>query len=127
MYDSRLDNITSLEFSAVARKARNDGQNLISLGLGEPHWDPPAEITDHLSQIIKNSSFGYSTPYGETLLRESILSDLCSKYTLQLSLQYNYHERRKGALTLALSSILDAGDNVLVVEPCYVSYLPKYF
>ena len=86
MYDSRLDNITSLEFSAVARKARNDGQNLISLGLGEPHWDPPAEITDHLSQIIKNSSFGYSTPYGETLLRESILSDLCSKYTLQLSL-----------------------------------------
>ncbi|WP_115016686.1 pyridoxal phosphate-dependent aminotransferase [Synechococcus sp. UW140] len=128
MYDSRLDNITSLEFSAVARKARNDGQNLISLGLGEPHWDPPIEITNHLSQIIKDSSFGYSSPYGETSLRESILSDLNNKYQLKFNLSnVMITNGAKGALTLALSSILEAGDNVLVVEPCYVSYIPQIF
>lgn len=129
MYDSRLATINSLEFSSSARILKSSGKKITSLGLGEPIWSTPVEITSELSRQIIQNHFGYSSPYGNQKLRDEVLKLFLSSNESQSLKSENLliTQGAKGALSLALESILDPGDFVAIVEPCYSSYIPQAY
>lgn len=100
--------------------------NAISLGVGEPDFDTPWHIREEGIYSLEKGRTFYTSNSGLLELREEI----CKWYKRKYSVDYDY--RTEALLTvggsegidIALRAMLDPGDEVIIPEPCYVSYVP---
>jgi aminotransferase len=96
----------------------------ISLGVGEPDFVTPWKISDQGIFAIKDGYTHYTPNRGLLELRTL----LAEKIYQQTNIGYSPNEDIiitvgvSQALDLALRTIVDPGDEVIIVEPCYVSY-----
>lgn len=120
-------NTVSLEFSALAREKSSGGEKIISLGLGEPGFDTPSAVIDAATKSMKKGENRYSSPLGLLSLRTAIQSNLNERYQLQLDLSEKVivTSGAKQALSLALISILEPQDEIIVLMPSFVSFIPQ--
>jgi aminotransferase len=96
----------------------------ISLGVGEPDFITPWRISDSGVYAIKDGCTHYTPNRGLPELRDVVAEYTEKKYKL------SYDPDRELIITmgvsqgldLALRSIVDPGDEVIIIEPCYVSY-----
>lgn len=100
-------------------------KDIISLGVGEPDFITPWQISDAGIKTIKSGKTQYTSNKGLEALREEISEYLKNRY----SVSYNKEEiivtvGASEAIDLALRAVLDEGDEVLVPSPSYVSYAP---
>ena len=100
-------------------------KDIISLGVGEPDFITPWQISDAGIKTIKSGKTQYTSNKGLEPLREEISEYLKNRY----SVSYNKEEiivtvGASEAIDLALRAVLDEGDEVLVPSPSYVSYAP---
>lgn len=101
-------------------------EDVISLGVGEPDFDTPWHIRDEGIYSLEKGRTFYTSNAGLMPLREEI-----SRY-LKRRCNLTYDPKTEVLVTvggsegidLALRAMLDPGDEVLIPEPCYVSYLP---
>lgn len=101
-------------------------ENVVSLGVGEPDFVTPRHIREAAIQAIERGCTTYTSNAGLLELREEISANLFGRYGVR------YDPAREIFITvgvsegldLALRALLNPGDEVLFVEPCYVSYLP---
>lgn len=99
--------------------------NAISLGVGEPDFDTPWHIREEGIYSLEKGRTFYTSNSGLLELREEI----CKWYKRKYNVDYDY--RKEALLTvggsegidIALRAMLDPGDEVIVPEPCYVSYV----
>src|SRR5579885_1916340 len=100
--------------------------DVVSLGVGEPDFVTPWAVREAAIYSLERGQTAYTSNYGLLELRQEI-----SRY---LSRLYNVHYRPDDeilitigvseGMDLAMRALLDPGDEVLVPEPCYVSYKP---
>jgi len=96
----------------------------ISLGVGEPDFSTPWRISDSGIYSIKDGYTHYTSNRGLQELRELISSYLQTEYSIkydpdnELLITMGVSQ----ALDLSLRSIINPGDEVIIIEPCYVSY-----
>lgn len=98
----------------------------ISLGVGEPDFDTPWRIREEGIYSLERGRTFYTSNAGLKELKEEI-----SKY-LERKIQVSYNPASEIIVTvggsegidIALRAMLDPGDEVLIPQPCYVSYLP---
>ena len=104
----------------------NEMKDAISLGVGEPDFDTPWRIREEgIFSLEKGRTF-YSSNAGLKELRQEIC-----KYTKR-KIQVEYDPMTEVVVTvggseaidIAMRCMLDPGDEVIIPEPCYVSYLP---
>ena len=96
----------------------------ISLGVGEPDFVTPWRISDCGIFAIRDGNTHYTPNRGIPRLRECITQFLSDEHGI------NYDPDTELIVTLgvsqgldlALRSIINPGDEVIIVEPCYVSY-----
>lgn len=115
-----------LRFSGLARQMNERGERIISLGLGEPSFPTPPAIIDAATDAMRRGFTRYSNPMGLPDLREEI----CAKLKADNGLQATPGDilvtpGAKMALSLALTAILEPGDEVINLQPCYPSYPPQ--
>ena len=97
--------------------------DVVTLGIGEPDFVTPSHIVEAGVQSIHDGKTGYTSNAGIYELREAISSHIEKRYQLRYSpddevlITVGVSE----ALYLALKVLLDPGDEVLVVEPCFVA------
>ncbi|MCG7409144.1 aminotransferase class I/II-fold pyridoxal phosphate-dependent enzyme [Paenibacillus sp. ACRRX] len=97
---------------------------IISLGVGEPDFVTPRLIRESACYSLEKGYTMYTANAGLLELREEISSHLQDNY----SVQYEPRDEvlvtvgTSEALDLALRAIICPGDEVLIPEPCYVSY-----
>ncbi|AIF53816.1 aminotransferase class I/II-fold pyridoxal phosphate-dependent enzyme [Pelosinus sp. UFO1] len=99
-------------------------KGVISLGVGEPDFVTPWHIRESCIYGLHRGYTSYTSNYGLLELREEIVKSLYNDY------QVTYNPRQEvlvtvgvsEALDLAMRALLSPGDEVLVPEPCYVSY-----
>ncbi|ULQ59024.1 aminotransferase class I/II-fold pyridoxal phosphate-dependent enzyme [Brucepastera parasyntrophica] len=99
--------------------------DIISLGVGEPDFATPWCMREEAFYHLEQGHTSYTSNWGITELREAI-----ARYLTKYNLQYN--PLREVIVTIGVSeaidavlrSILNPGDEVIVPEPCYVSYQP---
>ncbi len=116
----------SLEFSEMARNKFISGEKLYSLGLGEPFWQAPTSVRQKLSDLALTVDFGYTNPFGNPKLREEIAQSLTNLSGFRIeSGNVLIAAGAKQALSIALQTILADGDEVIVLDPCFVSYRPQ--
>ncbi len=101
-------------------------EGVISLGVGEPDFSTPWVIRKAAIQVLERKHIVYGPNLGIMPLRESIARRIEKKHGV------SYHPESElivtvggsEAIDLALRGLIDPGDEVLVVEPCFVCYAP---
>ncbi len=100
--------------------------DVISLGVGEPDFATPGHITQAGIRSLERGETSYTSNSGMLELREELSKHLSSLYGVayspadELLITVGVSE----ALYLALLTAVDLGDEVIVPEPCFVSYKP---
>lgn len=103
------------------------GRRLISLAIGEPDFDAPWHVREAAIWAIENGRTGYTPNLGLQRLREAIADHVLRETGVA------YDPEREILVTvgvsqgldLALRSLVEPGDEVLFLEPAYVSYGPS--
>ncbi len=101
-------------------------KDVISLGVGEPDFDTPWHVRDEGIYSLEKGRTFYTSNSGLKELREEISNYLQRRYRLQYDPIHEILVTVGGSegIDLALRAMLNPGDEVLIPEPCYVSYLP---
>jgi len=100
--------------------------DVISLGVGEPDFVTPWRIREAAIYAIERGHTSYTSNAGLPELREAISHHLFDLYSVrydpgpEVVVTVGVSE----GLDLALRALLNPGEEVVFVEPCYVSYLP---
>lgn len=100
-------------------------ENVVSLGVGEPDFQTPERIRKAAMDSLAKGKTRYTANWGMLPLREEIAHYLERRFQLH----YETNEilctiGASEAIDVTLRTILDPGDEVLVVEPSYVAYKP---
>lgn len=98
----------------------------ISLGVGEPDFDTPWFIRDEGIYSLEKGRTFYTSNAGLKELRQEIAAYLERRCDLTYDPLHEVVVTVGGseAIDIALRAMLDPGDEVLIPEPCFVSYLP---
>ncbi len=99
--------------------------DIISLGVGEPDFPTPWVMREEAYYHLEQGHTSYTSNWGLTELREGI-----ARYLAKFGLDYD--PKKEILVTIGVSEAIDAvlrailnpGDEVIVCEPCYVSYQP---
>ena len=99
---------------------------LISLGIGEPDFVSPAPILDAARASLDRGETGYTANLGLRSLRDAIADDIQQRYgvTYDPATEIVVTIGASEAMNIAMLALLDPGDEILIPEPCFVSYGP---
>ena len=98
----------------------------ISLGVGEPDFDTPWNVREEGIYALEKGRTFYTSNAGLKELREEICNYLARKMNLHYDPMKEVLITVGGseAIDVALRCMCDPGDEVLIPQPSYVSYLP---
>ena len=98
----------------------------ISLGVGEPDFDTPWNVREEGIYTLEKGRTFYTSNAGLKELREEISRYVNRKYDLHYDPVHEIFVTVGGseAIDVALRCMTDPGDEVLIPQPSYVSYLP---
>lgn len=101
-------------------------KDAISLGVGEPDFDTPWHIREEGIYSLEKGKTFYTSNSG---LKE-LKIEICKYLQRRLGLEYHYENEvlvtvgGSEAIDLALRAMVEPGDEILIPQPCYVSYHP---
>jgi aminotransferase len=101
--------------------------DVISLGIGEPDFVTPDVVRRAGIASLERGETAYTSNSGVLALREAIATKWQQLYGVSYDPETEVLITVGGseALYLALTAILNPGDEVIVPEPCFVSYEPE--
>jgi aminotransferase len=101
--------------------------DVISLGIGEPDFVSPEPIIEAGIQALRDGETSYTSNAGIRELRDLIAADYAEHY----GVDYDPEDEIiatvgcSEAMQLAMQTLVEPGDEVLIPEPCFVSYGPS--
>lgn len=101
-------------------------EGVISLGVGEPDFITPWSVREAAILSLEQGYTSYTANAGLMELREEIAGYMQKSFGVSYSPQNEITVTvgASQALDISLRAILDPGDEVIVVEPSFVSYVP---
>ena len=100
--------------------------DVISLGIGEPDFVSPEPIIEAAKASLDAGRTGYTANLGLADLRAALAADLSGRYGLDYDAggEIVVTVGASEAMTIAMLTLVGPGDEVLIPEPCFVSYGP---
>lgn len=122
-FEKEVGESLTYKFAQAAGEMRAQGKEIISLGLGEPDFQTPDYVIEATIQAMKAGFTHYSATQGWPDLRK-LISENCNK---SYGSEYSMDEvivtpGIKSAVYFSLASILEPGDEIILISPYYVSY-----
>ncbi|WP_313613010.1 pyridoxal phosphate-dependent aminotransferase [Agrobacterium sp.] len=113
----------SMAIAMAAKKLAAEGRDIIDLSLGEPDFEPPEHVRKAAIDAILKGGIRYGAPAGMENLRKAIVQ----KFKAENGLDYTTDEvtianGAKQILFDVFLATLEAGDEVIIPTPCWVSY-----
>lgn len=128
MYSSRteIQPSATLKVAAKARELRLKGVDVIELGGGEPDFPTPVHIVEAAMDAIRKGMTKYTPSRGIVELREAIAEKYRREYQVSVDpvKEILVTPGAKQALFYAILATIEPGGEVLVFDPCWVSYEP---
>ncbi|MBU2927547.1 pyridoxal phosphate-dependent aminotransferase [Winogradskyella psychrotolerans] len=122
----RINNLATsatLAMAAKARELRAEGKDIIGLSLGEPDFNTPDFIKDAAIEAINQNYNSYTPVDGYVELKEAIINKFKRDNNLSYTLpQIVVSTGAKQSLANIASVMLNAGDEVILPCPYWVSY-----
>ncbi|MBN8700142.1 MAG: pyridoxal phosphate-dependent aminotransferase [Chitinophagales bacterium] len=119
----RFNEPETLKMAKLGRELRAKGFDITDLSLGEPDFDTPDHIKSAASKAIADNYSHYTPVAGYLDLREAI----CTKLKRDNGLDYTPDQvivstGAKQSIFNTVMSIVDAGDEVIIPTPYWVTY-----
>ncbi len=113
----------TLKMAKISRELRAQGHDVIDLSIGEPDFDTPQHIKDAAKKAIDEGYTHYTPVPGYPELRKAI----AAKLKRDNGLDYNFEQivvstGAKQSIANVVLSMINAGDEVLLPAPYWVSY-----
>lgn len=101
-------------------------KDAISLGVGEPDFDTPWHIREEGIYSLEKGRTFYTSNAGLKELKQEICSYLSRRFAVTYDPDHEVIVTVGGseAIDIALRAMLNPGDEVLIPQPSYVSYVP---
>lgn len=102
----------------------NTMEGVISLGVGEPDYAAPDKVIDACIESLKAKETSYTSNLGLISLRRDVAKLFSSRYGVEydpaseIVITVGVSE----AITIAMTALLNPGDEVLIPDPAYVAY-----
>ena len=119
----RIKESPTLAITAKAARYKSEGKDIIDLAAGEPDFDTPQHIKDAAKKAIDNGFTKYTPVSGIPSLKKAIIE----KFKRDNNLEYNANEiivsvGGKQCIFNFCLAVLNAGDEVIIPAPYWVSY-----
>ncbi len=109
-----------MDLMAKAKQLEEQGLDIVHMEVGEPDFSTPAPILEAATQFIKQGDVHYTQAQGLLALREKIAQFYQSEHQVSVPVDRIFiTPGASGALTVALATLLDTGDEVLIPDPGY--------
>lgn len=121
---SKLPRVGTTIFTVMSQLAQMHGA--VNLGQGFPDFDPPRRLRESLAKAVASGANQYAPMAGLPRLREQIalktqrLYERCISADTDVTVTSGATE----AIFAAVAAVVEAGDEVIVLDPCYDSYEP---
>ena len=113
----------TLKISAMAKKMRQEGRDVIGFGAGEPDFDTPENIKAAAKKALDKGFTRYTPASGMVELREAVAKRLDKKYGLKYTPQeIVISNGAKHSLYNVFAAILNPGEEVIIPVPYWVTY-----
>ena len=116
----------TLAISAKAKQMKAEGIDVVNFGVGEPDFDTPWHIRDEGIYSLEKGRTHYTSNAGLKELKIEIDRFLTRRYGISYDPITEIMVTVGGseAIDIAMRAMLDPGDEVLIPQPSYVSYVP---
>ena len=122
------DRITEIPSSGIRKffDIVSEMKDAISLGVGEPDFDTPWHIREEGIYSLEKGRTFYTSNAGLKELKTEICSYLSRRFDVTYDPDHEVMVTVGGseAIDIALRAMLNPGDEVLIPQPSYVSYVP---
>ncbi len=120
---NRFNEPETLKMAKLCREMRAKGLDITDLSLGEPDFDTPQHIKDAAKKAIDDNFSHYTPVAGFLDLREAI----CTKFKRENNLHFTPDQivvstGAKQCIANLVLSLVDAGDEVIIPTPYWVTY-----
>jgi aspartate aminotransferase len=113
----------TLAITARAARLRAEGRRILDLTVGEPDFDTPQHVKEAAITAINAGETKYTSVSGTAVLQKAILGRLEYHTGIRFEPdQITIGGGAKQVIFLALMASLDAGDEVIIPAPYWVSY-----
>jgi methionine aminotransferase len=123
--NSKLPDVGTTIFTVMSGLAAE--LQAVNLGQGYPDYPMPEGLSKLVSEAMKNDFNQYSPMPGWMPLREAIAEKISFLYHTNVNPDTEITITPGGtyAIYTAITSVLQPGDEVIVFQPCYDSYIPN--
>ena len=109
-----------MELLTRARELEAAGRSIIHMEVGEPDFPTPQPVIEAANEFIRSGRVFYTPALGIPELREAISRFYAERYGIDVSPErIAVTAGASGALLLALATLLDPGDELLLPDPGY--------
>lgn len=108
----------------LAAELREDGVDIADLSVGEPDMGTPDHIVEAGRQALADGHTGYTASNGIPSLREAIAETLGDRGISSDADDVIVTPGAKQAIFEAVQALVDPGDEVVLIDPAWVSYEP---
>ncbi len=113
----------SIVFTDRAKRLKAEGIEILSLTIGEPNFDTPKAVVDKAIEQMRAGNTHYCVGKGLPVLRQRIAKKLLEDNGITVSPdQVLVTPGAKFAIYAAVRTLLNQGDEAMVLDPCWVSY-----
>jgi len=122
---SKLPGVGTSVFTVMSALATEYGA--VNLGQGFPDFEMPSELVSLVNEAMKDGHNQYSPMQGLVSLRDVLAEKVQSLYGTNVdpSTQITITPGGTYAIYTSLTAVLQPGDEVIVFEPAYDSYIPN--
>ncbi len=119
----QMEESATIKMAQMARDLAEQGHQVISLSLGEPDFDTPDHIKEAAKKALDDGYTKYTPVPGLTELRKAIQTKFKRDNGLDFDLsQIVVSNGAKQSIANICMSLLDEGDEVVILAPYWVSY-----
>jgi methionine aminotransferase len=123
--NSKLPKVGTTVFTVMSALAME--KNAVNLGQGFPDFDCDPELVNAVTRAMQSGFNQYPPMAGVPALREIIATKIKALYARKYSAttEITITAGATQAILTAILAVVHAGDEVIVLEPCYDSYVPN--
>ncbi len=124
-FPSRLPQVGTTIFTTMSALAQSS--QAVNLGQGFPDFDGDSRLIDAVAQAMREGHNQYPPMAGAVVLREAIAHKIQSLYgrAYDPGSEITVTAGATQAILTALLCVAGPGDEVIVLDPCYDSYVPN--
>ena len=118
--------LLGVEMSGIRRMFELAGADAINMGLGEPDFEPPANVTKALVDAVERGANGYGPTLGLRELRQALSARIHDKWREDVEAEnIIITAGATQALMVLCQTFIDHGDEALIPNPGFVLYGPQ--